>query len=163
VRAVLAHQQPARKSGPDFVKAQAGRRVRALLHQHIQVALQPVAQRSAAREFTPERHCRHAPGGTGPLHQGLQRIARHAQRQLHAQHAFPAGHADLQAMVVIHHGDQRDEALGREIGIACGLARLAQHLRQLQMHRLAQSQQAGPIGARQRGNEFVLGMRQGDP
>ncbi len=158
---VLAHQQPSSQAWADFVKSQAGGRGGQLLHQHPGVAAQFVAQCRALRQLALERAGADAPGRARPLHECVQWRDPHAHRELHAEHAFAAHHADLQGGLVVDLGQQRDEAVDRKIHISRSFSGLAQHLGEDEVDRLAQGEQAQAFLAWKELDEVVLGVGNG--
>lgn len=156
MRAVLAHQQPAGQALGGLVKAQAGGRSGLLRHQHIEVTVHAALQRQAARQLEPEGRCADSPGSPGPLHHRMQRRGDDAQRELRAQHAFAAHHADFHPGAAFDQGHQRDEAVDGEVDVARGFARLAEHLGQHEFYRLADSQQAQAVLAGKALDEVVF-------
>ena len=96
VRAVLAHQQPARETRTDQVIAQARGRRGQLGHEYVKVAVYAAQKRRIGGQFAPEGPTADAPRSAFALHQGVQWHRRHTEGQFGTQHAFTAHHANFQ-------------------------------------------------------------------
>ena len=110
MRPVAGHQQPAGQARLHDVKAGAGGRPGQLAHDHVDVAVEPAAQRSAVLELAPKRRRVHLPGRAGALHEGERGCQVHAEHQRGAQHALVADQSDLETVVAVDRGDQGNVA-----------------------------------------------------
>jgi hypothetical protein len=85
-----------------------------------------------------------------------------AERDGGAQHAFAADQADLERHAPFGHGQQRDQAIVREIDVADRVARLAQHFADLDLTWSSMGSMLGQLLRRERGQQqvgVVLGDR----
>ena len=146
---VARHQQPARQSRLDHMKAVAGGGARKLPHQSAGVEQQHLAQRRRATHGHVEAGLAHAQAGSGALHHGPDRRACHAERQRNAHHAFTADHTDFQREMTALEGEQRHQSLDREINVAHRLAGFVEHFAEGQIDRRQLRLQLVPCLARQ--------------
>ena len=115
----------------------------------------------ALRQLNAERGRTDAPRGPRALHQRTQRRGQHAGRELSAQHALAADHADFHTGMAIDRRHERNGTRGREVDMPNRLARLAQDVGQTEMNRLAQGQQAQSFLARKQLDESILDVGHG--
>jgi len=161
MRAVAAHQQPARQARADEVEARAGHGHRQLRQRDIQIAIEQPAQGAARRQLALEVQGLDAPGRAGAQHQRLPRRARNAQCERRTQHAFAPDQADLEPRMAVHTRHQRDEAVDRKVDVARRLPVFAQHLRGHQRNLVAGGQQVHSLAARQQFDQVIFVGGQG--
>ena len=99
---------------------------------------------------------RHAQCRSGALHQGTDRRYPGTQHQRNADHAFAADETDFQREVSVGQHQQRHECVAREVHVTDFLARLVEHVAELQRHRLEAFDQAPAIIARKCGEQTIF-------
>jgi len=128
-RAIVRHQQPPCQASLDDVEANAGCRLRDLLHLDVRVAVEPEPQRRAALEFVPQRRRADAQRHSGTVHEMVQRRNRRAEQNGYSDHAFAANQNDLEPGACAERSNQRDGAADREIHVALQHPALVQDFR----------------------------------
>ncbi len=146
---VLAHQEPTGQSWLHGVKAHTGGRYSELSHQHMEITKDRALQRRALAQLGAKGASIDPQGRPGTLYQRVQRLRSHAERQMRTQHAFLSDHSDLDALVPIDDGHQRDKALRRKVNVTRGRFGFAKDFGQYQRVRFADCDEPGTGGARQ--------------
>src|SRR5690348_16791584 len=137
MRPVSGHQQPARKPRFHEMEAGASGGLCQLAQRYIEIAIQSSTQCRAMRDL-PAKVCRfHSPCRARALYEGVERRSADAQHQSDAEHALVPYEAHLQAREIAGRGDQRDEALRREVDVVDTFAGVVEHFGKSELNLLA--------------------------
>lgn len=156
MRPITSHQKPTGKPRLYEMEASASSCLCQLAQRYIEVTIHTSLQRRTVLQFMGERRCRHAPGSTRALHQGVQRCRVYAQHERSPEHAFVADETDFEPGVAVDRGDQRDVAVSREEYVTDALTGLAEHIAKTKLDLFATCQQMLTILAWQGGEQTIL-------